>query len=219
MPPARDSSLGRCALALEFSKGQVSASLLNRAMHFAHDYVGLHLGAEYNGDHGAAGPSMNELVGRYLREGTLSDLNYFRLLVHQVRCFDDPRRFYYDDVSCVRASGSHSSPAVYRENVQQSVGEIVSLVEAIAPRLIIVAGVYAYQEFTRQILPRLPHWRGDIVRTRNPSVQGHRGSLEQWEQCYRSFRTDLTTQPRPSFVRKWHLHATDAGGPMQLRRQ
>lgn len=132
-------------------------------MLIAHNYVGLHLGAEYNGDHGAAGPSMNELVARYLREGTPPDTNYFRLLVEQVRCFGDPRCFYYDDVSRVRAGGSHSSRAVYRENVRQSVSEIVSLVTTLAPRLIIVAGVHAYREFTEQILPGLPTWRGDLV--------------------------------------------------------
>jgi hypothetical protein len=182
------------------------------------NYLGLHLGAEYNGDHGAAGPSMNELVGRYLREGTLSDLNYFRLLVQQVRCFGDPERFYYDDVSRVRAGGSHSSPSVYRENVRQSAGEMISLVEALEPRLIIIAGIHAYREFTRQVLTKVANWRGDLIRTRNPSAQGHRGRVDLWEQCYRSFRTDLGSQTRPLVMRKWHLHASDANGPLQLLR-
>jgi hypothetical protein len=187
-------------------------------MNLDHNYVGLHLGAEYNNQHGAAGPSMNEIVSRYLREGTLTDLNYFRLLVEQVRCFGSPEAFHYDDVSRVRATGSHSPLEEYRNNVRRSVGEVVTLVETIKPRLIIVAGVHAYREFARQILPKLPGWRGDLVRTRNPSVQAHRGSVEEWEKSYRSFRTDLAGLPTPPVVRRWHLYARNAGCPMELRR-
>lgn len=186
-------------------------------MYLGHDYVGLHLGAEYNGNHGTAGPPMNEIVDRYLRDGTLADLNYFRLLVEQVRCFRRPEEFYYDDVSRIRATGAHSSVAVYRENVRESTDEIVRLVTAIDPRIIIIGGGHAHKQFVRQILPKLTNWRGDLVRARNPSVQGHRGSLEQWVSCYRSFRTDLAARARPPLVRHWHLYAQNVDGPLQLR--
>jgi hypothetical protein len=62
-------------------------------MTIVHECPGLHLGAEYNADHGAAGQPMNELVRTYLRAGTLGDLNYCRLLMEQVRCFCDPEDF------------------------------------------------------------------------------------------------------------------------------
>lgn len=200
------------------SAGRTRSLVIIRFMSLKGAYLGLHLGAEYNGDHGAAGPSMNELVRRYLHDGTLQDTNYFPLLVEQVACFGDPTLFYYDDVSRVHAGGSHSAPDVYRENVRQSVDAIASLIHELAPPVIIVAGIYAYKEFTRQILPTLVGWRGDLVRTRNPSVQGHRGSLEEWKTCYRSFRSDLLLDSGRQGVRKWHLHATNAAGPFRLQR-
>jgi hypothetical protein len=107
-------------------------------------------------------------------------------------------------VSRVRARGSHSSPVVYRANVAHSAHEIVTLVEQLNPRLVIVGDLYAFRELARQILPDITWWRGDVVRTRNPSVQSHRGSVLQWQMSYRSFRSDLMLQPRPSTVRKWH---------------
>jgi len=181
-------------------------------------FLGLHLGAEYNESHGAAGPSMNELVRQFLDNGSLPDNNYFTLLVEQVACFGDPRHFYYDDVSRVRAGGSHTREEVYQLNVNKSVGEIVTLISELDPRIIVVAGSLAFKEFTRQILPHLPHWQGDLVKTRNPSTRGHWGPSAEWEQRYRSFRTDLALEPRPQLVRKWHLHASDVRCNLELRR-
>jgi hypothetical protein len=180
-------------------------------------YLGLHLGAEYNRTHGDAGDPMNELVRRYF-EGALRDPNYFPLLVEQVACFGDPRRFYYDDVSRVRAGGRHSEDDLYRENVRQSVGGVSTLVKELDPRIIIVAGGLAFTEFVRQVLPAAPLWRGDLVKARNPSSRGHYGTQEAWQLCYRRFRSALSSEPRPQEVRKWHLHATDAAGPLRLTR-
>lgn len=186
-----------------------------------HPPTGLHLGAEYNGNHGAAGPPMDELVSEYLRLGSIRDEMYFRFLLAQVRCFGEPSQFRYDDVSQVRAGGKHSSKDVYRERVGRSVTRLSSIIQERDPRLIIVAGTLAFDEFERQILPMIPKWRGDVIRARNPSAQAHWVDAGQstglWFQRYREFRSTLLVEPRPKSVRRWHLQARDADAPFQLK--
>lgn len=179
-------------------------------------HLGLHLGAEYNGNHKVAGPSMNELVDRYLRDARFHEFSYFRFLMEQVRCFGDPRQFYYDDVSKVRVGGVHSNIDIYRENVRRSVAELVQVVREVQPRLIIVAGTLAFSEFNSQVLPRIPDWRGDLIKTRNPSAQGHRGRPSLWLERYRSFQSNMLSGPAPERIRKWHLLSRNAETPFRL---
>lgn len=181
-------------------------------------FDGVHLGAEYNADHGSAGPSMNELVAKFRRGDSFADPAYFRLLVAQVACFGDPGRFFYDDVSRVRAGGRLSPADTYRESVRQSVPGIVAALGELHPRLIIVAGGLAYEEFCSQVLPQLPGWRGDVVRARNPSAQGHRGSPAEWLARYRAFQSGLIAEPVPAGVRCWHLASTEAQPAFHLAR-
>ncbi len=181
-------------------------------------FDGVHLGAEYNADHGSAGPSMNELVARFRRGDSFANPAYFRILVAQVACFGDPGRFFYDDVSRVRAGGRLSPPDKYRENVRQSAPGIVATLRELQPRLIIVAGGRAYEEFCSQVLPQLPSWRGDLVRARNPSAEGHRGRPADWLARYGTFRSGLLDEPTPAEVRSWHLASTEAQPAFHLAR-
>lgn len=181
-------------------------------------FDGVHLGAEYNAGHGSAGPSMNELVARFRRGDSFADPAYFRLLDAQVSCFGDPGGFYYDDVSTVRAGGRLSPADKYRESVRQSVPALAVLLRELHPRLVIIAGGQAYDEFCAQLLPLLAGWQGDVVRTRNPSAQGHRGRPADWVARYAAFRSTLLTDRAPPEVRHWHLACSEAKPAFQLLR-
>lgn len=178
-------------------------------------YLGLHLGAEYNAEHPAAGPPMNELVAKFWA-GTIANERYFRCLVEQVACFGDPDGFYFDDVSRIRARGSHTDAVQYRRNVQASVGELVALIAQLEPRVIIVAGGRAHHEFVRQVLPHARTWHGHLVRARNPSNQGHWGSLSSWIESYKRCRPTILEDPIPDRVLRWHLKSPSPGIPFQL---
>jgi len=177
-------------------------------------YLGLHLGLEYHANHRVAGKPMNDLVRRHLRDGDCGP--YFQLLVAQVRCFGDPRRFWYDDVSRVRAGGKLSEADVYEQNVRQSARDLVAHVERLTPRIIVVAGDRGFTLFMSKVLPRIPTWRGHLIKARNPSARGHWGRRRLWLDRYTEFSSDLMSQPRPDGIRRWHMLSPDSETPFDL---
>ena len=136
---------------------------------------GLHLGSEYNGDHAAAGPSMQELMARYLAGHDLPGATYFKFVEAQARCFGDPHRFRYHDVSWVRAGGRQTKQPLYGQHVARHADALARYVLGVDPGVVVIGGGDAHDEFVRQILPRLRGWVGHVVRARNPSSNGHFG--------------------------------------------
>lgn len=166
----------------------------------------LHLGSEYNANHVAAGPSMDDLMQTYLAGRPVPKPTYFKFVAAQAGCFGEPRRFRYSDVSLVPAGGEQTPAEQYARNVAQTAPRVIALVRDLDPAVVVVAGGSAYGEFCAQILPKLSGWRGHVVKAWNPSAQAHRGKHDPWLARYRQLaRTQPLRGARPATVTHWRL--------------
>ncbi len=143
---------------------------------------------------------------QYLGGAILSDPTYFKFTAAQARCFGDPRRFHYHDVSWVRAGGQQTKQPLYGQYVAKNAKALARYVLGVEPGLIIVGGGDAHDEFLAQILPRLGDWRGHVVRAWNPSSNGHFGKEHAWvESRYGEVARLNLLRTLPDAVEHWKL--------------
>jgi len=166
-------------------------------------WTGLHLGMEFNDEPEANAPCMDKQMERLIKsnykydnKAVCNNSKYFTILTAQVKCFggeNAPAMFRYDDVSQVKASGKQTPPKEYRENVKKAVNKLLVRITEVKPNLILIAGRMAFDEFTKQVLPKLETQKGlprtiHVIRVRNPSPQGHFGiSKDVYMKQYAAF--------------------------------
>ncbi len=177
----------------------------------------LWLGAEYAvyKDDRIEYAEMNELMKRFLsRDASMGRTQFFQVLEQQVSVFGCPHEFLYDDVSRVRATGKHSEPHVYEENVRSSIEYHVRLFERIKPKLVLIGGGLAFENFRWIVLPHLSVESLAIIKIRNASRQAHRGPIDSWMKKYRETKFEIPEGPGMQF---YHLACRGPGDAFHLR--
>ncbi len=177
----------------------------------------LWLGAEYAEYESAQidYAEMNDLMKRFLsRDASMRRTQFLQILEKQVSVFGSPQEFFYDDVSRVRATGTHSEACIYEQNVRNSVEHHVRQFELLKPTLILVGGGLAFENFRRIVQPHLSAKSLAIVRIRNASRQAHRGPIDSWMDKYRETKLEI---PEEQGIRFYHLACRSHRDPFQLR--
>ncbi len=177
----------------------------------------LWLGAEYAEykDDQIDYAEMNDLMKRFLsRDSSVKRTQFLAVLEQQVSVFGSPLEFYYDDVSRVRATGKHSEPGTYEQNVRDSVEHHIRQFELLKPKLVLIGGGLAFENFRRIVLPDLNVESLAIVRIRNASRQAHRGPIAFWMEKYHETKIEI---PEEHGIQFYHLACQGNGEPFRLR--
>ncbi len=158
---------------------------------------------------------MNDLMKRFLsRDSSMKRTQFLEVLEQQVSVFGPPLEFYYDDVSRVRATGKHSEPGTYEQNVCDSVEHHIRQFELLKPKLVSIGGGLAFENFRKIVLPNLNVESLAIVRIRNASRQAHRGPVASWMEKYHKTKIEI---PEEHGIHFYHLACRSSGEPFHLR--
>lgn len=174
----------------------------------------LWLGAEYNANYKDI-ETTDALMKKYLDSGSINKNNsFFERLEAQVSIFGNPKDFYYDDVSRVKATGKHTEKSQFEASVKESIEHHVQLYNDLKPNLILIGGSLAFDAYCNFILPKLSFDNLILVKLRNPSPQAHRGNQEEWNCKYKNFTADLSHYEGLSLL---HLKCSNIDSELELQ--